>query len=81
MKRIGIVTALSLLLSLCATVAMADTLQNRFGVTGRFGFLGRAEPSPATALVHFNSGVKSLVLHVINPLTVAINVSLNRTIW
>ncbi|HEY6009153.1 MAG TPA: OmpW family outer membrane protein [Geobacteraceae bacterium] len=43
MKRIGIVTALSLLLSLCATVAMADTLQNRFGVTGRFGFLVPAD--------------------------------------
>ena len=43
MKGIGIVTALSLLLSLCATVAMADTLQNRFGVTGRFGFLVPAD--------------------------------------
>src|SRR5450759_3461808 len=45
-----------------------------------FGFLGCTEPSPAAALIHFNFGVKPLVLYVINPLTVAFDVSLDRTI-
>jgi hypothetical protein len=42
-----------------------------------FRLFGRTEPSPIAALIHSNLGVEGLVLHVVNPLTVAIYVLLD----
>jgi outer membrane protein len=57
MKNIGIVTTLALLLCACTSVAMADTIQHRFGVTGRFGFLVPADSETVGPTVNLATDV------------------------
>ena len=64
----------------CGSMLLATASLACFAPPGRLGFLRCAEPAPATALIHFNSCVKSLVLHVINPLAVAVHIALDRTL-
>ena len=40
-------------------------------------FLGRAKPSSSAASIHSDPWVKSLPRHVVNPLSVAIDIALN----
>ena len=56
---------------------MAKRHRTTMETVGRASLLCRNTPL-AFARIHSNTGVKSLVLHVIYPLAVAVDVSLNR---
>jgi hypothetical protein len=49
--------------------------------SSRFRLLRRAELSPSAANIHSDPRIKSLVGHVVNPLTIAANIAFDNAVW